>query len=53
MKDAKAAVIKDNSVPEYTVKASEVPADAVTSSGSGEVLRNHVVVCVLPYRLKP
>ncbi|MCI3273716.1 potassium-transporting ATPase subunit C [Streptomyces cylindrosporus] len=32
---AKAAVIKDNSVPGYTVKASEVPADAVTSSGSG------------------
>ncbi|WP_427919051.1 potassium-transporting ATPase subunit C [Streptomyces sp. cg40] len=35
VKDAKAAVIKDNSVPGYTVKASEVPADAVTSSGSG------------------
>jgi len=33
--DAKAAVIKDNSVPGYTVRASEVPADAVTSSGSG------------------
>ncbi|MFC8516390.1 potassium-transporting ATPase subunit C [Streptomyces sp. NPDC057257] len=32
---AKAAVIKDNSVPGYTVKASQVPADAVTSSGSG------------------
>ncbi|MFH9551694.1 potassium-transporting ATPase subunit C [Streptomyces sp. NPDC017435] len=32
---AKAAVIKDNSVGGYTVKASEVPADAVTSSGSG------------------
>ncbi|MFE9096944.1 potassium-transporting ATPase subunit C [Streptomyces sp. NPDC007264] len=35
VKDAKAAVIKDNSVPGYTVKVSEVPADAVTSSGSG------------------
>ncbi|MGW1915643.1 potassium-transporting ATPase subunit C [Streptomyces sp. NPDC002076] len=33
--DAKAAVIKDNSVPGYTVKPSDVPADAVTSSGSG------------------
>ncbi|MFF4587858.1 potassium-transporting ATPase subunit C [Streptomyces sp. NPDC001388] len=32
---AKAAVVKDNSVPGYTVKPSEVPADAVTSSGSG------------------
>ncbi|MEU9397926.1 potassium-transporting ATPase subunit C [Streptomyces sp. NPDC048324] len=35
VKDAKAAVIKDNSVPGYMVTASEVPADAVTSSGSG------------------
>ncbi|MFD7283463.1 potassium-transporting ATPase subunit C [Streptomyces sp. NPDC059862] len=35
VKDAKAAVIKDNSVPGHTVKPSEVPADAVTSSGSG------------------
>jgi K+-transporting ATPase ATPase C chain len=35
VKAAQAAVIKDNSVPGYTVKASEVPADAVTSSGSG------------------
>ncbi|WP_189960250.1 potassium-transporting ATPase subunit C, partial [Streptomyces alanosinicus] len=33
--DAKAAVIKDNSVAGYTVKPSDVPADAVTSSGSG------------------
>ncbi|NML48981.1 potassium-transporting ATPase subunit C [Streptomyces sp. R302] len=33
--DAKAAVIKDNSVNGYTVKPSDVPADAVTSSGSG------------------
>ncbi|MEV6482325.1 potassium-transporting ATPase subunit C [Streptomyces sp. NPDC051576] len=32
---AKAAVVKDNSVPGYTVKPSQVPADAVTSSGSG------------------
>ncbi|MFI6339421.1 potassium-transporting ATPase subunit C [Streptomyces sp. NPDC050535] len=32
---AKKAVIKDNSVPGYTVRASDVPADAVTSSGSG------------------
>ncbi|MFD8719943.1 potassium-transporting ATPase subunit C [Streptomyces sp. NPDC059629] len=35
VKDAKAAVVKDNSVPGYTVKPSRVPADAVTSSGSG------------------
>ncbi|MFF4208684.1 potassium-transporting ATPase subunit C [Streptomyces sp. NPDC001796] len=35
VEDAKAAVVKDNSVPGYTVKPSEVPADAVTSSGSG------------------
>ncbi|WP_369226103.1 potassium-transporting ATPase subunit C [Streptomyces sp. R39] len=35
VKAAKAAVVKDNSVPGYTVKANEVPADAVTSSGSG------------------
>ncbi|MEV6292585.1 potassium-transporting ATPase subunit C [Streptomyces sp. NPDC004059] len=33
--DAKAKVVKDNSVPGYTVKPSDVPADAVTSSGSG------------------
>ncbi|MCX5370109.1 potassium-transporting ATPase subunit C [Streptomyces sp. NBC_00015] len=32
---AKAAVVKDNSVDGYTVKPSDVPADAVTSSGSG------------------
>ncbi|WP_328544115.1 potassium-transporting ATPase subunit C [Streptomyces europaeiscabiei] len=32
---AKAAVIKDNSVGGYTVKPADVPADAVTSSGSG------------------
>lgn len=35
VKDAKAAVIKDNSVAGYTVNPSDVPADAVTSSGSG------------------
>ncbi|MDH6214904.1 potassium-transporting ATPase subunit C [Streptomyces pseudovenezuelae] len=35
VKDAQAAVVKDNSVPGYTVKVSQVPADAVTSSGSG------------------
>ncbi|MFB7605014.1 potassium-transporting ATPase subunit C [Streptomyces gardneri] len=35
VKDAKAAVIKDNSTASYTVKPSDVPADAVTSSGSG------------------
>ncbi|POX48948.1 potassium-transporting ATPase subunit C [Streptomyces sp. Ru72] len=35
VEDAKAAVIKDNAVPGYTVKPSQVPADAVTSSGSG------------------
>lgn len=32
---AKAAVVKDNSVPGYRVKPSDVPPDAVTSSGSG------------------
>ncbi|MFD7872961.1 potassium-transporting ATPase subunit C [Streptomyces sp. NPDC059766] len=35
VKDAKAAVVKDNSVDGYTVKPSDVPADAITSSGSG------------------
>ncbi|MEV0224854.1 potassium-transporting ATPase subunit C [Streptomyces sp. NPDC050704] len=35
VKAAKAAVIKDNSTPDYEVRASDVPADAVTSSGSG------------------
>ena len=28
-------MVKDNTVPGYTVRPSEVPADAVTSSGSG------------------
>ena len=35
IKDAKAAVVKDNSVPGHPVNPSDVPADAVTSSGSG------------------
>ncbi|MFD8391649.1 potassium-transporting ATPase subunit C [Streptomyces sp. NPDC059680] len=35
VEDAKAKVVKDNSVPGYTVKPADVPADAVTSSGSG------------------
>ncbi|MGX1267885.1 potassium-transporting ATPase subunit C [Streptomyces phaeoluteigriseus] len=35
VKEAKAAVIKDNSTPDYEVEPSAVPADAVTSSGSG------------------
>lgn len=33
--DAKAAVVKDNSTADFKVKPSDVPADAVTSSGSG------------------
>ncbi|MGW1228682.1 potassium-transporting ATPase subunit C [Streptomyces sp. NPDC001478] len=32
---AKAAVVEDNSVPGHPVDPSDVPADAVTSSGSG------------------
>lgn len=35
VKDAKAAVVKDNSVSGHTVRPADVPADAVTSSGSG------------------
>ncbi|MBX7469214.1 MULTISPECIES: potassium-transporting ATPase subunit C [unclassified Streptomyces] len=35
VKDAKEAVVKDNSVPGYQVDPADVPADAVTSSGSG------------------
>ncbi|MBU3865146.1 potassium-transporting ATPase subunit C [Streptomyces sp. 4503] len=35
VRDAKAAVVRNNSVPGYTVRPSQVPADAVTSSGSG------------------
>ncbi|WP_406388109.1 potassium-transporting ATPase subunit C [Streptomyces sp. NBC_00887] len=33
--DAKAAVVKDNSTASYKVEPADVPADAVTSSGSG------------------
>ncbi|WP_314241785.1 potassium-transporting ATPase subunit C [Streptomyces sp. DSM 40907] len=35
VEDAKAAVIADNTTPTYAVKPQDVPADAVTSSGSG------------------
>ncbi|MEW2623366.1 potassium-transporting ATPase subunit C [Streptomyces sp. NPDC048106] len=35
VEDARAKVVRDNSVPGYTVRPSQVPADAVTSSGSG------------------
>ncbi|MDX2675339.1 potassium-transporting ATPase subunit C [Streptomyces soliscabiei] len=35
VEDAKAEVVKDNSTADYKVKPSQVPADAVTSSGSG------------------
>jgi K+-transporting ATPase ATPase C chain len=35
VKSAQAAVIKDNSTATYKVKKADVPADAVTSSGSG------------------
>ncbi|WP_030211344.1 potassium-transporting ATPase subunit C [Streptomyces bikiniensis] len=35
VKDAKAAVVRDNSTADHKVKPSDVPADAVTSSGSG------------------
>ncbi|MER6737230.1 potassium-transporting ATPase subunit C [Streptomyces puniciscabiei] len=35
VEDARAEVVKDNSVPGYTVRPADVPADAVTSSGSG------------------
>ncbi|MFF7645786.1 potassium-transporting ATPase subunit C [Streptomyces canus] len=35
VKEAKAEVIKDNSTADYKVRPSQVPADAVTSSGSG------------------
>ncbi|MER5882597.1 potassium-transporting ATPase subunit C [Streptomyces sp. NPDC001941] len=33
--DARTAVVKDNSTKGFTVRPSEIPADAVTSSGSG------------------
>ena len=35
VKEAEAKVVKDNSTAGYQVKPSQVPADAVTSSGSG------------------
>ncbi|WP_328658479.1 potassium-transporting ATPase subunit C [Streptomyces sp. NBC_00334] len=35
VREAKAAVVEDNSVPGHPVDPSDVPADAVTSSGSG------------------
>ncbi|MFI8536841.1 potassium-transporting ATPase subunit C [Streptomyces aquilus] len=35
VKEAKAKVAKENSTADYKVKPSQVPADAVTSSGSG------------------
>ncbi|MHA4777433.1 K(+)-transporting ATPase subunit C [Streptomyces sp. MSC1_001] len=35
VEDTKAAVIRDNSVPGHLVRPSDVPPDAVTSSGSG------------------
>ncbi|MFJ9919895.1 potassium-transporting ATPase subunit C [Streptomyces rubiginosohelvolus] len=35
VKDAKAAVVKDNSTETYKVNPADVPPDAVTSSGSG------------------
>ncbi|MEU6252018.1 potassium-transporting ATPase subunit C [Streptomyces sp. NPDC047043] len=35
VKEAKAKVVKDNSTTDYKVRPSQVPADAVTSSGSG------------------
>ncbi|MEU1936534.1 potassium-transporting ATPase subunit C [Streptomyces coeruleorubidus] len=35
VEEAKARVLKDNSTPDHKVKPSQVPADAVTSSGSG------------------
>jgi len=35
VREAKAKVVKDNSTADYKVKPSQIPADAVTSSGSG------------------
>ncbi|MFF4749846.1 potassium-transporting ATPase subunit C [Streptomyces sp. NPDC002514] len=35
VEQAKAKVVRDNSTPGYKVRPSQVPADAVTSSGSG------------------
>ncbi|MGW6707044.1 potassium-transporting ATPase subunit KdpC [Streptomyces sp. NPDC054956] len=35
VEEAKAKVVLDNTVPGYTPRISEIPADSVTSSGSG------------------
>jgi len=35
VRDARAAVVRDNSVPGHRIDPADVPADAVTSSGSG------------------
>ncbi|MFJ7126492.1 potassium-transporting ATPase subunit C [Streptomyces sp. NPDC098101] len=35
VREAKAAVVADNSTPSYEVRPADVPPDAVTSSGSG------------------
>ncbi|WP_413761001.1 potassium-transporting ATPase subunit C [Streptomyces sp. MMBL 11-3] len=35
VREAKAKVVRDNSTPGHPVRPSQVPADAVTSSGSG------------------
>ncbi|MFB7500691.1 potassium-transporting ATPase subunit C [Streptomyces sp. NPDC056161] len=35
VEQAKAKIVRDNSTPGYEVRPSQVPADAVTSSGSG------------------
>lgn len=35
VEEAKAAVVRDNSTHDFTVRPSDVPPDAVTSSGSG------------------
>ncbi|MFB7863117.1 MULTISPECIES: potassium-transporting ATPase subunit C [unclassified Streptomyces] len=35
VKDAKAAVVRDNSTADFKVRPEDVPAEAVTSSGSG------------------
>ncbi|KOG08004.1 potassium-transporting ATPase subunit C [Streptomyces viridochromogenes] len=35
VREAKAKVVKDNSTADYKVEPAQVPADAVTSSGSG------------------
>nr|WSX50784.1 potassium-transporting ATPase subunit KdpC [Streptomyces sp. NBC_00974] len=35
VREARAGILRDNTVPGYTPHPSEIPADAVTSSGSG------------------